>query len=437
MPKDNIYIQYFYHKSMLIQNFLEVGSSETRKDALEIINAGIDAVLTRNAISKFVKLEGNILKIKDKEFDLSNFEKIYVIGGGKASADMAEEIEHILGDKIHRGIVTDVIEKKLNKIEVVKGTHPIPSEANAHACQRMVDIAQNASENDLIICLISGGGSALLSNPRAHVGGEIKMNEALMKAGANIQQMNAVRKHISKFKGGQLSKIAYPATIISLIFSDVLGNDLSVIASGPTVKDKTTLKDVKSIIENYGLPRLHPDDFAETPKEDKWFSKTHNILLLDNSVAVDAMKDKAQALGYQVEVLDHELAGEAREVGVNLAGRIKPGVASIAAGETTVTVTGDGIGGRNQELVLGAIEKIKIPGVVISAATDGMDNTDAAGAIADKKSVGKALVFGLNTQEYLQHNDAFHFFEKMKDLIITGSTGTNVADIMLALGAKN
>jgi len=420
---------------MLINNFKDLATSQERKDALQIINSGIEAVLTKNAMQNFIKLNNNILKIKDKEFNLDDYEKIYVIG---AAADMAEQLELILGNKIETGIVTDIVEKKLNKIQVIKGTHPLPSQINADACERMVKLAEEATENDLIITLISGGGSAILAYPRTHTLQEaIEMNKSLMKAGADIYKMNAVRKHISKFKGGQLSKIAYPTTLISVIFSDVLGNDLSVIASGPTVKDNSTLEEVKKIIEDYNLPKLHEQDFKETPKDDNVFSKTHNILLLDNSVAVKAMEQKAFELGYEVEILGCELKGEARDLGKELANKLVPGKAFIGAGETTVTVKGHGKGGRNQELALGSIDHFNIPGIIISAGTDGIDNTDAAGAIADELSGEKSRKLGLNKEDFLNNNNAFPFFQDMNDLILTGPTGTNVADIMLALGKKS
>jgi len=420
---------------MIINNFSELATTDTRRDALEIINAGIEASLTKNAM-KQITLEGNVLKIKDQEFDLAQFENIYVIGGGKAAADMAEEIEKILGDKITKGIITDVVSKELKRIEVVKGNHPTPSQTNVDACKRMVEIVKNASEKDLIINLISGGGSAILAYPRGTLEERIEMNHALLTKGTDIYQTNTVRKHISKIKGGQLSEISYPATLISLIFSDVLGNDLSVIASGCTVKDNSTLEDAKKIIEDFGLPKMEESTFKETPKDESVFSKTHNILLLDNSVAVEAMKNKAEELGYIREVLGLELSGEAKEIGKEMAEKIKPGVAMIAAGETTVTVTGHGKGGRNQELALGAIGNYRFPGCIISAGTDGIDNTEAAGAISDEKTKEETEKLGLNPEEFLQNNDAFNFFSKLNDLIMTGPTGTNVADIMLALGKK-
>ncbi len=420
---------------MIIQNFDEVGRTETRKDALEIINAGIEAVLTKPAMKKFVTLQDNILNIKGQEFDLSEFKDIYVIGGGKAGGDMAEALEEILGDRIKDGIVITTQEKELKRIKVVQGTHPNPSKKNQQACDRILETAERAGEEDLLLTVISGGGSALMANPRTHTFHEdLKMNQELLTSGADIYEINAVRKHLSKFKGGQLSEVAYPTTLVTMIISDVLGNDLSVIASGPTVKDESTVEDAKEVIEKYNLPELHPEDFKETPKDDKWFSKTHNILLLTNEDSVNAMKEKAGELGYETEILGYEIEGEAREVGKDLAQQIEAGTAKIGAGETTVTVTGDGKGGRNQEVALGALGSFDNPGVVASAGTDGIDNTEAAGAVSDQNSKRRATERGLNHNRYLENNDAFNFFQKINDLIMTGETGTNVADIMLALG---
>ncbi len=420
---------------MIIDNFEDLARTETRKDALRIINSGIEAVLTKPAMNRFINLEEDILNIKGNEFDLSDYENIYVIGGGKAGGDMAEALEEILGDRIEKGIVITTQSRDLERIEVVEGTHPNPSKKNARACDRILELAERAGENDLLLTVISGGGSALMANPRTHTFHEaLKQNKNLLKSGADIYEINAVRKHLSKFKGGQLSEVAYPATLATMIISDVLGNDLSVIASGPTVKDESTVEDAKEVIEKYDLPELHKEDFQETPKEDKWFSKTHNILLLTNEDAVNAIQEKAEELGYGTELIGLEVEGEAKEVGAKLAKRITSGKAIIGAGETTVTVTGDGKGGRNQEVALGAIGNFETSGVVISAGTDGIDNTPAAGAVSDEESDKRASETDLEPQDYLERNDAYNFFEEMDDLIMTGETGTNVADIMLSLG---
>jgi glycerate-2-kinase len=422
---------------MIIKNYNDLVTDATREDALEIINAGMEAVLTENAMERFVTLDGSTLTIRGNDFDLDAYDNVYLIGGGKAAADMATYMNDLLGDRITEGLVTDVVDRDLENVEVVKGNHPLPSQTNMEACSRMVDIAERATADDLVLALISGGGSAILAYPRVKLQTLIDTNQALLKSGASIDEINAVRKHISNIKGGQLSQIANPATVVTAIFSDVLGNDLSVIASGPTVNDPSTMQDGQDVLDTYGIDTVSIDDMEETPNDDAVFDTTTNILLLENSVAVDAMVDEAIARGYDVERLGLEVEGEARDLGKELAEGLEAGTAFIGAGETTVTVTSDGKGGRNQEVALGAIGNFAMRGAVVSAGTDGIDNTEAAGAIADKHVEDRASIMGLDPDDYLSNNDAFHFFEKTQGLIMTGPTGTNVADIMLGLGAKD
>ncbi len=416
---------------MLIKNFSELAVNEKRRHALEILNAGLEAVLTENAMKRFVRRQGSVLIVKGVKVDLNKYENIYLVGGGKAAAKMAEHVERVVPE-LKEGLVIDVAEAKLEKVKVVKGTHPLPSEVNVKACSEILRMVEKAGENDLVVTLISGGGSSLLAQPRIPLNELVRINQELLRSGADIYEVNAVRKHLSKVKGGRLSAAAHPASVLSIIISDVLGNDLSVIASGPTVRDNSTLEDVKRIIAKHSL-NIPPSYLEETPKEEGLFSKTVNVIVLDNSVAVNAMKEQAESLGYSAKVLGLELRGEARELGSSLASQAREGEALIGAGETTVTVTGDGEGGRNQELVLGALRNLQ-KGCVASAGTDGIDNTDAAGAIADLETLRRAEALGLSIEQYLQRNDSYHFFQAVKGLIITGPTGTNVADIMLVLG---
>jgi glycerate-2-kinase len=410
---------------VIIKNFNSLATTKTRKDALEIINSGLESVLTKPSIRKQVKISKDILHIQKHKWNLSKYKRIFVLGFGKASADMAEEIEKIFGKKITRGIVIDTKKKQLSRIKVIKGTHPLPSEINVKATNEIIKILEEADESDLIITLISGGGSALLSSPRINLKEYIEVNKMLLKRGATIQEINTVRKHISKIKGGQLSKIAEKATIISLIVSDVITNDLNIIASGPTVKDPTTIKDAERIRKKYSLPVLA---FVETPKNN--LKNTTNILLITNIPATEAMKTKAKKLGYKTKILTTQLKGEAKDVGKRLALMSKPKVALIAAGETTVTVKGNGKGGRNQELVLSASRFLK-KGVLVSCSTDGVDFiTESAGGIADEFTKEK----NLNTEKFLENNDSYNFLKKVNGTIITGKTGTNVGDLILVLG---
>lgn len=417
---------------MIIKNFKDLATNETRKNALEIINKGIEAVLIKNSMHKQIKISKNVLKIKKDHWNLSNYKNIYVIGAGKAAADMAETIEKIFGKRITKGIVIDTRKKTLSKIKVIKGTHPLPSTINVKATKKIIKILEDCEKKDLIISLISGGGSALMVSPRIDLKKQIKVNEILLEKGATIQEINTIRKHISNIKGGQLAKIAAKSTLINLIISDVITNDLNVIASGPTVNDPTTINDAIKIQKKYSLPNL---PFVETPKEK--LTNVKNILLITNIPAAKAMYKKATELGYKAKILTTQLKGEARNVGKKLAKLLKPKKAIIAAGETTVAIKGNGKGGRNQELALGAAKFIK-EGVIVSCSSDGVDFiSSASGGIVDENTKEKAKKLGLNIDKFLKENDSYNFLRKVDGIIKTGKTGTNVGDLILLLGKNN
>ena len=416
---------------MIIKNFEKLSSNKTRKDALSIINAGIEAALVEKTMRSDITFSNNTLRINDKEWKIPKNGKIYVVGAGKAAANMARVIEEKLKDSLEEGIVIDTRDIKLKKVIVVKGTHPLPSQTNINAAKRIVKLLEKAGKDDIVINLISGGGSALLAYPRISVKDLIKVNKLLLEGGASIEEINSIRKHISRIKGGQLSELAGKAKVITLIVSDVITNDLSVIASGPTVKDSTTINDAEAIRKKYHLPKL---PFVETPK--KKHKNTTNILLITNVKASEAMKKKAQSLGYKVNFLTSQMKGEAKEVGEKLAKMEKEGTAIIAAGEPTVTIKGKGKGGRAQELVLSAARFLK-KGVVISSSTDGVDFiTEAAGAIADSETIKNGRKKKMDAEKYLKNNDSYNFLKKVNGIIKTGKTGTNVGDLMLVLEPK-
>ncbi len=414
---------------MIIKNFRSLATTRTRKDALEIINAGLESALVKNVMRKNVTIVKNRLNIQNKSWNLASYRNVYVVGAGKAAADMAETLEKILGKRITRGIVIDTRNKSLSRITVVKGTHPISSTVNIRATHNIINLLKECNRDDLVICLISGGGSALMDAPRISLEKQKQVNKLLLKKGATIQEINTVRKHISYVKGGQLGALAAPATMITLIISDVMTNDLEVIASGPTVRDSTTVKDAERIRKKYSLPALN---FAETPKT----RLTHvtNLLLATNLSASQAMQEKAQVLGYNTRIVTTQLKGEARDVGKRLASLVKPGKALIFAGETTVHVRGTGKGGRNQETVLGATEYLK-KGTIVSCSTDGVDFiTDAAGGIVDETTKLKAAQHKLQVSSFLKNNDSYNFLKKVNGTIVTGKTGTNIGDLILVLG---
>lgn len=413
---------------MIITNARSLATTQTRRHALEIVNAGLESVLTKPLMHKQIKVSGNMLTIGAHRWNLSHYERILVVGAGKAAADMAASIESIFGRRITGGIVIDTRAHKLSRIKVVKGTHPLTSHVNVKATEDIMELLESATERDLVLCLISGGGSALMDAPRIPLSKQIEINKLLLKRGATIQEINTVRKHISFVKGGQLAELVYPATVITLMISDVITNDMSVIASGPTVPDATRVSDAIRVQKKYRLPEL---PFIETPKHTR--GHVSNILLATNVLAANAMKSKAHSLGYHTRVLTTCLNGEAREVGKRLARMIRPGVACIAAGETTVTVRGKGMGGRNQELTLAASQFIVKPGVVLSCSSDGVDFiTQAAGGIVDERT--KETKLDIDT--FLDNNDSYHALSKINGIIKTGKTGTNVGDVMLALGSK-
>jgi len=447
----------------LIKNGETQHNQKARRVALKSLEYALNAIDPKQIIKSKLSLKNSILHVDGYMFDLKKFRNIYVIGGGKASGSMAEALEQILGNCIKNGLV-NVPRGSKNKADIIRfheASHPIPDEKGVEGTRRMVEIAKNAEENDLIICLISGGGSSLMPLPRDNISiaDKREITNALLKCGANINEINTVRKHISDFKGGWLAKKAYPATILNLILSDVVGDPLEFIASGPTVPDSTTFSDAINVLKKYDLWNKTPTTIrkvlsdgekgkiAETPKaDDETFKKVFNVIIGNNRFASMKAVEHLKSEGLNTLLLTAILEGEARHVGVMLASiarevsisdnPISKPVGIIAGGETTVTVTGKGLGGRNQEIALAAAQKLKgMDGVVVaSLSTDGIDGpTDAAGAIVDGQTVKKAAEKGLAPEEYLSKNDSYHFFSEIGDLIFTGQTGTNVNDISVII----
>lgn len=409
-----------------------------RSHALEIFHSGLEAADPRAAVIRH-------LKVYAKAFD-----RVWVVGAGKATARMAEGIEEVFGDRIAGGLVNvkDGHTANLKRIDQNECGHPVPDDRGVAGARRIQEIANGAGKQDLILCAISGGASALLPLPARPVTLEEKQSvtRLLLACGANIHEMNCVRKHLSDIKGGRLAGTASPAPVLSVILSDVIGDDLSVIGSGPTAPDPSTFREAIEILDRYKLRGRAPGavcnrlergaagEIAETPKQ---LSNTRNIIVGSNRQAMDAAARKAKKLGYRVLVLSSQIEGETREVARMHAAILKEHTGCIlSGGETTVTLRGDGLGGRNQEFVLAAA--IDIEGmenaVVLSAGTDGTDGpTDAAGAIADGGTIGRARAQGRNARESLMVNDSYPFFDSIRDLIKTGPTGTNVMDLRIML----
>ncbi len=410
--------------------------SALRRDALRVLKAGLAAIDTRTAVRNACRLRGDVLTIGGHRFLLKRYRRIFVIGIGKASLEAGRELEALLGDRITDGVVLDVKRGRLAHIRSIAGTHPFPSVSNMRGTGEIMALLKQMDSRDLIITVVSGGGSALLCWPYQLKCDDITLiTRTLMRKGATIDEVNVVRKHLSEILGGQFARLAYPATVAALIFSDVPGDNLGVIASGPTVRDVTTVADAERTMERYDLLRVCriPDcQLRETPKDKIFFERVTNVLVMSNAIAVEAMERAASALGYKTRIHSTTLTGEAREVGAMLAALPEPGEMVFAAGETIVTVRGKGKGGRNQELALGALPHVGEDTLVLSCASDGVDNSPVAGAIADAEVRRNAARLRLKSQAYLDRNDSLAFFAKTGGRIVTGITGANVSDLMIS-----
>jgi hydroxypyruvate reductase len=434
-----------------------------RDQVWDIMSAALAAVDPAQAIRQNVSLEGDSLQVGQQNYDLSRYERVFVIGGGKAGSPMVAAIEEILGQRVTVGLVNvkhgylPPEAANVRRVEIIEAGHPTPDEAGRRGAERMVEMLSNLTEKDLIICLISGGGSALMTLPQPTISlADVQvLTGALLRCGATINEINAVRKHISCIKGGQLARLVHPAQVVSLILSDVVGNPLDVIASGPTVPDTTTFAQAYGVLEKYDLLDKVPTSIAEhldagvagkiaeTPKEgDPVFATVYNLIVGSNEIAAQAALNRARESGLNTLLLSTYVEGEAREVAKVLAALAKEMAKSgqpiprpgclVVGGETTVTITGEGKGGRNQEMALAAA--LAVQGwedvMVVTLATDGTDGpTDAAGGVATGETVTWARELGLGPEEYLANNDSYHFLEALGELVVTGPTNTNVNDL--------
>ncbi len=419
-----------------IKNLKDLAITENRRLALEIAEVGFDSINTEKVILNSIKLENNILKINNESFDLSKFKRIKVVGFGKASCDGALALEKVLGNKIEEGVVIGLHKVSCDYIQTFAGTHPRPSEVNIEPGKKILEIADKSNEDDLLIAIVSGGGSALLCSSQEECIQGQNIYDNFLKTGKTINEMNNVRKHLSVLKGGGLAKIAYPATVIGLIFSDVPGDNFNEVASGPTYKDETTVSDIQKIIDEYKLGEFN---LVETPKDDKYFQKVHNFVLVSNKTAVEAMDKKAKELGFETNIVSTELYEEVDEALKKIFGVQKDNTVVLAAGEPKLEVTKKGgSGGRNLFMGLRAL-KMKLVNensVFLPLASDGMDNSDSAGAVIDKITLEKVEKLGLNLDDYIDRFDAYPIFEKSSDMIMTGATGANVSDLMILLTRK-
>ena len=445
-------------------------------DAEAIFRAALDRVDPVRMMRRVLRLERDVLyvetEISSARFDLSAFDRVVVTGMGKATARMALGLEEVLGDRIAGGLVavkTGHVEA-LRRVRLVEAAHPVPDESSSRAAEEILALAKTCDERTLVITLISGGGSALLCAPARGADGrpllgldeKKDVTRVLLACGATIHEINCVRKHLSGIKGGRLARAYAPATSLNLMLSDVVGDDLDVIASGPTVPDPTTFGEALEVIRRHGVGERIPPAalraleagaaglIEETPKPgDPAFERTTNVLIGTNHQALLAAEAKARALGYATLVLTSRLTGEAREAALALLGigedialggfPLRTPACLIAGGETTVTLKGNGKGGRNQEMALAFLAALPRSGAgrritFLAASTDGNDGpTDAAGAFASLEIAGRARASGLDATSSLAANDSYHFHERADSLLLTGPTNTNVSDVAILI----
>ena len=431
-----------------------------REDMMAVLAAALKAVDPAQAVRNCVRREGSRLEVGDNAYDLDSFKRILVVGAGKASGPMAQALEEILGDRLEGGVVNvkEGYAVDTQQIELIEAAHPVPDESGLRGTDRILRLAAEANADDLVFCLISGGGSALMELPAGGITLDDlqQLTDLLLRSGATINEVNTVRKHISQVKGGGLARAAAPATLIALILSDVVGNPLDFIASGPTVPDTTTFQDAWNLLGKFNLQDAIPQSvraqlerglnqsIPETPKEgDPIFARTASVLVGSNEIAARAALDAAQKLGYNTTLVTTWVEGEAREVAKVMAGVAKglirhhsplpPPACLIFGGETTVTVRGEGKGGRSQEMALAA--SLALDGwenvAVMAVGTDGTDGpTDAAGGIADGTVAARARALNLDPLAYLDSNDSYHFLRQTDALLVTGPTNTNVNDLI-------
>jgi hydroxypyruvate reductase len=434
---------------------------DLREIAAELQQSALRAVDPEQAVKRHVQSDGQSMTVDGQAYDLDRFQRIFVLAAGKAAVPMSNAIADRLGERLTEGIIVTKYghgagSTHENLFHLIEAGHPVPDEHSVRGARAIANLATEASEADLVICLISGGGSALLTLPVLALGleGFQSLTDGLLRSGATINELNTVRKHCSQIKGGNLARLAAPATTVTLILSDVVGDPLEVIASGPTVPDPTTVADARRVLTRRGIqaPGGAEDGFSflqETPKaDDPAFHRVRNVLVASNRLAAVAATQRARKLGLATQLLGTYVEGEAREVakvaaafakGVRAHGDpLPPPACLVWGGETTVTVTGQGKGGRNQELALAAALALDgWPGILMMAlATDGTDGpTDAAGGIVTGETMARARAMGLDAWKYLEANDSYHVLDRLGALIQTGPTGTNVNDLLFILVA--
>lgn len=423
-----------------IQNLDALATTPARTSLLAIAESGYRAIRTADVIARAVQCADDTLTLHGTSYNLASYEHLYVICIGKCALDSARELERLLGERITDGVALDVRDgEPLTRVRAYVGTHPYPSKENVQYTREILTLAEKAGPHDLVLTVVSGGGSTLLCQPKSHTAeDEIDLVRHLFKKGATIQEINTVRKHLSEARGGGVAAAAYPAELAALIFSDVPGDDLATISSGPTVQDTTTRDDAVAVFRRYevrdvGFEETH---LFESPKDATVFANVHNELVLTNRTALEAMHARAEELGYTATIRETTLQGEARDVATRIARELHeapPRTVWLYGGETTVTITGPGKGGRNEEFALGALIEGRDDELFLSLASDGRDNTEYAGAISDEVTRSLAREHEVRAEDYLYTNDSFSFFHTLHQGVVTGYTGSNIADVVIVM----
>jgi len=451
-----------------MRNDYRLGGTASRHSQAALIenllNAALEAADPVTSIQKTIHRSEEFLWVGDHSYDLNQFDHIYVVGAGKASVAMTRGLVTVLGDKINGGIVIakhlapDLLDGLPSSIHFLRGSHPVPDIKSVQSTLQLISFLQRCTVRDLVVCLISGGGSALMTCPADGVGLEDlqALTRLLLASGANIGEINILRKHLDQIKGGRLARLAYPAQLVTLILSDVIGSPLDVIASGPTVADPSSYQDALRVIQKYALEDETPGSIKsylragavgiepESVKEgESCLEKTYNLVISSNYQAAINVVESAETQGLRSMLLTTYLRGEAREAGIVLASLLREAAVSghplerplclVLGGETTVTLYGKGKGGRNTELALGAVRELAglEDVVLVTLATDGEDGpTDAAGAVVTGETLSRGLRLGLSPEVYLRNNDSYHYFAALGDLLRIGQTGTNVNDLV-------
>jgi len=432
----------------VIRNRDRLSGSAAHDVALDCVAGGIEAARPERVVHDRVRVDGDTLYVGDAAYDLAAHDEVLVLGGGKAASQVAAALEKILGDRLAGGVVVTDTPVETDRVEVHTGEHPVPAAANVTATRELLARADAADDRTLVLAAITGGGSALLAAPAVELDDLVATTEALLESGATIHEVNAVRKHLSRVKGGRLARRGAPATVVTLLFSDVVGNDPDVIASGPTVPDPSTFGDALDVLDRHdvGVPgavREHLEagasgDIEETPKPgDPGVAAADTHILADGSTAVSAARAVAVDRGYRTVVLSSRMRGEAREAALahvavaeecSATGNpVEPPAVVLSGGETTVTVRGEGTGGPNLEFALRAAVELDGGDTVLAAVdTDGRDgSTGAAGALVDADTVDDPAM----ALDALADNDAYPYLAEREALIETGATGTNVNDL--------